>query len=95
MNQTRTTSRRSKLAWLAAFTLFVAVRSFAQEPISVQVVNTTANPVPNLDTERNVCIPYQSTGTNTAFFAGLQQLGLGFATVPAGYRQVAQMSPPR
>ncbi len=56
----------------------------------VQVVNTTANPVPNLDTERNARIPYQSSQFVSASSAGPNQLGVGFTTVPAGYRLVAQ-----
>jgi hypothetical protein len=56
----------------------------------VQVVNTTANPVPNLDTERNARIPYQSSQSFSAFSAGLQHLQAGFTGVPAGYRLVAQ-----
>ncbi len=34
MNQRKATSRWSKFVWFAAFTLFVAARSFAQEPVS-------------------------------------------------------------
>jgi len=56
----------------------------------VQVVNTSANPVPNLDTERVARIPYQSN-IIVSTCNGLQNCALsGFTTVPAGYRLVVE-----
>jgi len=56
----------------------------------VEVVNTTANPVPNLDTERNARIPYESI-IFVSVSAGVGSTSpLPFTTVPAGYRLVAQ-----
>jgi hypothetical protein len=54
----------------------------------VQVTNTAANPVPNLDTERNARIPYQSTINATPCSVGPCDFLL--STVPVGYRLVAQ-----
>jgi hypothetical protein len=53
----------------------------------VQVVNTTANPVPNLDTERNARIPYQHTAQSSSCSINCQ---FNMPAVPAGYRLVAQ-----
>jgi len=55
----------------------------------VQVTNTTANPVPNLDTERNARIPYQSSLALSPGF-GLGTLFIDLTPVPTGYRLVAQ-----
>ena len=54
----------------------------------VQVVNTTANPVPNLDTERNARIPYQSSPSFSAFSAGMQHL-----RIPAKLNAVSEGKP--
>jgi hypothetical protein len=54
----------------------------------VQVTNTASNPVPNLDTERNGRILYESAPTVTG--CGAQTCTFLFAVVPAGYRLHAQ-----
>jgi hypothetical protein len=59
----------------------------------VQVVNTTANPVPNLDTERIARIPYESTQQptgNCPSGSGVQQCIFDFTPAPAGYRLIVQ-----
>jgi hypothetical protein len=54
----------------------------------VQVTNTAANPVPNLDTERNGRIMYESAPTKTG--CGTGTCVFEFLTVPTGYRLHAQ-----
>src|SRR5579862_9604794 len=56
----------------------------------VQVTNTTANPVPNLDTERNARIPYQSAYVFSQSTTGDAVRTITFTAVPSGYRLVAQ-----
>jgi hypothetical protein len=53
---------------------------------AVIVMNTSANPVPSLDAEKNARIPYQSTGTVLCTTACVG----GTTPVPTGYRLVAQ-----
>jgi hypothetical protein len=72
-----------------AVMLLVPKAAHAVVAALVQVVNTTANPVPNLDTERNARIPYQSNVFVTTK-AGISNAGFFFTTVPTGYRLVAQ-----
>ena len=52
----------------------------------VLVENTAASPVPNLDTERNARVPYESAGSE--FCEGT--CSGGSTAVPAGYRLVVQ-----
>ena len=55
----------------------------------VQVANTSANPVPNLDTERAARIPYQSFVTVTTC-SGLNWSYFSFTDAPSGYRLVVE-----
>ena len=57
----------------------------------VQVMNTSASSVPNLDTEKLARIPYESTATasNCPSFA-VGACFFNFAAVPAGYRLVVE-----
>jgi len=59
----------------------------------VQVVNTTANPVPNLDAERIARIPYESTQTpqgNCPNSNAIQACNFAFTPPPTGYRLVVE-----
>jgi hypothetical protein len=59
----------------------------------VQVANTAANPVPNLDTERNARTVYEATAQTTGSCpngTGVQNCIFTFTTPPAGYRLVVQ-----
>ena len=59
----------------------------------VQVVNTTANPVPNLDAERIARIPYESTQTpqgNCPNSNGIEACNFLFTPPPTGYRLVVE-----
>jgi hypothetical protein len=56
----------------------------------VEVANTTANPVPNLDTERNARIPYQSTQVFTQTSTAYETHFPVFSAAPAGHRLVVQ-----
>jgi len=82
-------------AALAAGALILAVPRAAHAIFAtlVQVVNTTANPVPNLDAERIARIPYESTQQpqgNCPNGNGPQQCNFAFTAPPAGYRLVVE-----
>jgi hypothetical protein len=81
------------LGGLAAAALLVGMMApkaaHAIVATAVQVVNTAANPVPNLDTERNARIPYESTSTVTCGLT-LGPCQFDFTFPPPGYRLVIQ-----
>lgn len=58
----------------------------------VQVMNTPASSVPNLDTERQARIPYESTvtGSSCPALGGAGACFFFFSGPPAGYRLVAE-----
>jgi len=59
----------------------------------VQVVNTTANPVPNLDAERIARVRYESSQQPQGHCPngnGVQQCNFTFTTPPSGYRLVVE-----
>jgi hypothetical protein len=58
----------------------------------VQVMNTNASPVPNLDTEKLARVPYESTASasNCPAPGNVGACFFNFAAVPAGYRLVVE-----
>jgi hypothetical protein len=75
------------LGGVALLLLLVPKTAHAVVATLVQVVNTTSNPVPNLDTERIARRPYQSNSTQTCTTNPCE---FGFTPVPVGYRLVTQ-----
>lgn len=73
---------------LGVFILAAPRAAHAISATLVQVTNTAANPVPNLDTERNARIPYQSS--INASPCSIAPCDFLMSPVPAGYRLVAQ-----
>ena len=54
----------------------------------VTVMNTNANSVPNLDTEKLARVPYQSNSVNSG--CGASTCLYGFSAAPSGFRLVAE-----
>jgi hypothetical protein len=87
----------SKRAWISCGSVCaVAVLTIATPRAAhgvaaalVQVVNTTANPVPNLDAEKHARIPYQSR-LSVSCGVGMQQCAFAFNGAPSGYRLVVE-----
>lgn len=80
---------------IAAGVLILAAPRAAQAIAAtlVQVTNTVANPVPNLDAERIARIPYESSQQpqgNCPAGNGPQQCNFVFTTPPTGYRLVVE-----
>jgi hypothetical protein len=80
---------------IAAGALILAAPRAAQAVASalVQVTNTVANPVPNLDAERIARVPYESSQQpqgNCPNGNGLQQCRFVFTAPPTGYRLVVE-----
>ena len=86
----RTLMGLGSIALLALLMALVVPKARAVVATLVQVVNTTSNPVPNLDTERNARIPYQSSLALPDCVVHGYYCQFNFATVPAGYRLHAQ-----
>ncbi len=76
-------------AGVAAAVVLILIPKAAHAVVAalVQVTNTTANPVPALDTERNARVPYQS-------FQNVSCTAIGcvfqFSPAPANYRLVVE-----
>jgi hypothetical protein len=79
---------------LAGLILTLALPKAAHAIVAtaVNVVNTTANPVPNLDTEKLARIPYESTaiGSNCPAPGQVGACFFSFSPVPGGYRLVVE-----
>jgi hypothetical protein len=81
------------IALAIILTLLAPKAAHAVAATLVQVVNTSANPVPNLDTERNARVPYESSqqaSGNCPSVNGPQQCTYFFLQAPIGYRLVVQ-----
>lgn len=74
---------------MALLTIVTPKAAHAVVATMVQVVNTSANPVPNSDTERMARIPYQST-YRTTVCTNVTNCFFQFTPAPSGYRLVVE-----
>lgn len=82
----RTLMGLGSIAVLALLMALVVPKARAVVETLVQVANTTSNPVPNLDTERNARIPYQSVPGCNVNPSYTISCTANFTPVPSGYR---------
>ncbi len=89
MKLTRTRLIGGGIAIVALLTIVTPKAAHAVVATMVQVVNTSANPVPNSDTERMARIPYQST-YRTMVCTNVTNCFFQFTPAPSGYRLVVE-----
>lgn len=90
------TTKKKFLAGLVAATALVGIGAMAPKAADavysspVSVMNTSANSVPNLDTEKLARIPYESTVSGAYCPNGPGACEFYFTPAPAGYRLVVE-----